>query len=76
MCWNDTYSTVRIGKCQSDKFSIQSGLKEGDSISQLLINFVLGYAIRRAQKNRKGLKLNGTHQHLACADNVNVVGET
>jgi hypothetical protein len=28
MCLNETYSTVRIGKYQSDKFPIQNGLKQ------------------------------------------------
>jgi hypothetical protein len=44
---HDTYSTVRIGNYQSDKFPIQNGLKQGDALSRLLFSFALEYAIRR-----------------------------
>jgi hypothetical protein len=44
MCLNKTYSTVRIGKYECDKFPIQNGLKQGDALSQLLFDFALEYA--------------------------------
>jgi ABC-type siderophore export system fused ATPase/permease subunit len=35
----------------------------------------LEYNIKKVQQNQEGLKLNGTHQHLAYADDVNLLGE-
>jgi len=40
----------------------------------MLFNFALDYAIRRVQVNHDGLKLNGTHQVPAYADDVNILG--
>jgi hypothetical protein len=41
----------------------------------LVFNFALEYAIKRNQENQEGLKLNGTHQIVAYADDVNIVGK-
>jgi hypothetical protein len=59
----------------SDNFPIQNGLKQGDALPLLLHNFTLEYDIKKIQGNQVGLKLNGTHQLLACADDVNLLGD-
>ena len=49
-------------------------MKQGDALSPMIFNFAFDYAIRRVQVNQDGLRLNGTHQLLAYADDVNILG--
>jgi hypothetical protein len=60
----------------SDSFPIPNGLKQGDALSRLLLNFILEYAIKKVKENQVGLTLNGTHQLLDHADDVTLLGGT
>jgi hypothetical protein len=47
---NETYSRIRTVKHLCDAYSIQNGLKQGDALSQFLLNFALDYAVRNANE--------------------------
>jgi hypothetical protein len=74
MCLNETYSRIQIGKDLCDRVPIKNVLKQGDALSPLLFHLGLEYVIRRGQANQEALKLNGTHQLVVYADDVNILG--
>jgi sorting nexin-29 len=76
MCLTETYSRVRVGTNLSEMFPIRNGLKQGDALLPLLLNFVVEYAIRRVHVDQDGLKLNGTHQLLVYADDISILGRS
>jgi hypothetical protein len=69
MCLNETQSKDHIDNHLSDSSPIRNGL------SPLFFNFSFEHVIRKVQENRVGLKLNGSHQLLASADEVNLLGD-
>jgi hypothetical protein len=54
---------------------VHNGQKKGNALSPLHFNFSLEHCMRTDQANQEGLKLNGTHQLLVFADDVNVLGK-
>ena len=71
---NETYRRVPVVKHLYDLFLVRNGLKQGNSLSPLLFNLALGYAISRVQVNQNGLKLIGTHQLLFYDDDISILG--
>jgi hypothetical protein len=68
VCLNKMHTEVRICKYLSDKFRIE------DFSNTQIFNFALQYANRKVQQNQFRLKLNGTHELLVFADDVNLLG--
>jgi hypothetical protein len=70
MCLNEIYSKVHISIHLPDSYRIQYDLKQG-----YVFDFVLDYAIKEVQVNQMLLKLIGTRQLLARADDMNLLGD-
>ena len=73
-CIHGTQIKVRIRNYLSSSFPSENGFKQGYALSPLF-NFALGYAIRKVQETNLELDINGTHQVLTYADDVNLIGD-
>jgi hypothetical protein len=76
MRMNKTYNRSLVGKQLSDTFPTKNSWKRRNELQPLLFNFALECAIKRVQVNEDGLKLNGTHRLVICADDVIILGES
>jgi hypothetical protein len=72
---NGTCSYVWLLKHMSDKLPHKNGLKHGEALLPVFLNFALDYAMQKVQTNQEGLKLNGTSQLPIYANHVNLLGE-
>ena len=54
--YDGSESCVRISQGQTDFFSVESGVRQGDSLSLLLFNIVHGYVTRKAEVAGSGIE--------------------
>jgi hypothetical protein len=73
MCLSETYSEVWRGRHLSVHFLLRKSATR-DALSRVLYNFVLDLAVRKIRAKQEILKLNGNHQLLVLADDVNLSG--
>ena len=50
MCLNETFRRGWVGRYLFDTFHIKNGLKHGNALLPLLFNFVVEYAIQKANQ--------------------------
>ena len=73
-CIGNSKAKVRIGNRNTDTFSINNGLKQGDGLSPLLFNIVLDMAIKNANIGLEIFTNQGPEMLLAYADDIDTVG--
>jgi hypothetical protein len=72
MCLNETYSKVCVSRHLSDAFPVHIGLKLGNALWPLFFSILLQNTSLARPKKTNGLKVNGMHQLLVYADDVNL----
>lgn len=74
-CMNRTKNKIRTNNGESNNFETRSGVKQGDSLSPIIFNLALHYALDTIdmEKTTWGIE---QFQLLAYADDIAVMGET
>ncbi|XP_060518457.1 uncharacterized protein LOC132697179 [Cylas formicarius] len=73
ICIENSKAKVRVGKNNTEAFSINNGLKQGDGLSPLLFNIVLDMAIKEANIGLEIFTNKGPEMILAYADDIDTV---
>lgn len=76
VCKEGGASKVRVNNSLSSSFEINSGLKQGDALSQLLFNLVLEKAVGAAEIKTELLTTKGPNLLLAYADDIDLIGDS
>jgi len=69
MCINGNYSRSRIGNSP-----LKDGFEKRRSSTAIIFHICVQYVITRIPAKQETLKLNGVHQFLVKADDVNIPG--
>ncbi|VVC43276.1 Reverse transcriptase domain [Cinara cedri] len=68
---------VRVDNELSSPFTVDTGLKQGDSLSPLLFNLALEKVVRELQTNEGGIQVNENRiRVLGFADDLDILGES
>jgi hypothetical protein len=67
---------VKIQNVCSESFETRQGLRQGDVLSTLIFNVVLGFIVRRANPQTTYTIYNKETQLLAYADDIDIVGRS
>jgi len=77
MTLSNTKCSVKVGNDVSEPFGTDRGLRQGDSLSCNLFNFVMESVLRKAGVHLSGTILsNRSVQLLAYADDIDIIGRT
>jgi len=77
MCMENTQYQIRVDNTLSEAFEVNTGLKQGDTLSPMLFNLALEKAIREIQREPTGISIGERKiQVLGFADDLNILGNS